>query len=349
MNKKEVSEIVVKLYEGYINGNGNENRLIKCLSYFMNEKEIIITSGCLFGIKNLFKILNFTSNCNDNILLDYLKNKKITNEEEKEIFKIITDENILKHFVKKLTTFSYPQSKYIFHKGSNLLIKPIFDGNRCEFSIDNDLPKDITLNRQNGEISGIVNDEMNEYEYIIKCKNIWKEIETKLIIEIYDIFFDEKDKGKNIELDDKKRKIECINTSLNLCDSMDYCCFLNFRTKKNKKVCVKFKYDEKNDDGSIRFGLSSDEERRNNYFYCVINKIKLTVDDNGDIDGNILSINPNIKLNNGSIYEMICDMKKGEMSIRIDNSNPIILVNKLKSGLIPFLGVGGKNNSLYLL
>lgn len=70
MNKKEVSEIIVKLYEGYINGNGNENRLIKCLSYFMNEKEIIITSGCLFGIKNLFKILNQQINItNDNLLL----------------------------------------------------------------------------------------------------------------------------------------------------------------------------------------------------------------------------------------------------------------------------------------
>lgn len=46
---------------------------------------------------------------------------------------------------------------------------------------------------------------------------------------------------------------------------------------------------------------------------------------------------------------MICDMKKGEMSIRIDDSNPVVILNNLKSDLIPFLGVEGNNNSLELV
>lgn len=152
------------------------------------------------------------------------------------------------NFVKKLTTFSYPQSKYTLYKDSNLLIKPIFDGTKCEFSIDNDLPKDITLNRQNGEISGKVSDKMNEYEYTIKCKNIWKEIETKLIFEIKDIHFDEDNKGEYIELDDEKIKIKCINTPSKFYNTMDYCCFLNCKIKKDENICIKFKYDGKDND-----------------------------------------------------------------------------------------------------
>lgn len=354
MNKKELSEIIVKLYEGYINGNGNENRLMKCLSYFMYEKEIIITSGCLFGVKNLFKILNYQikliSKENDNLLLDYLKNKELTNEEEKEIVEIITDENILIIFIKKLTTFSYPQSKYTFYKGNNVMIKPTFDGTKCKFSINSDLPKDIIFNKQNGEISGKINDEIKECEYTIKCKNIWKEIEVKLKIEIKEIYFDEENKGEYIELEDNKRKIKCIiENDRCLHNVINYNCYLNCKIKKNEYFSIKFKYDEKNCNGSIRIGLSSDERIGNNYFYCKIEKNDTVVFNSGNIDGNIVSENPNIKLNNGSIYEMICDMKERELSIKMDNSNPIVLVNKLQSDLIPFLGVGYKNNSLELL
>lgn len=219
-------------------------------------------------------------------------------------------------------------------------------GDRYDFRINKQLPNGITFNNESGEISGKVENEISKSEYIIECKNIRSKMEFKLSLE-FNISFTKEYGNGEISISENGKLM--TNIGDNWCH-----CYLNLKIESGI-YHVKYKFIQSSSYDSMMIGLSE----TNNYCGRNIYSQKGTCDyyatngKSGIVDchmGSLVTPNPNITNHgNGSIYELIINMKFGEFSICHNNSFPVLLVRNLQPPLYLFSRLSGKNQSLELI
>lgn len=184
VKRDERATLVSKLCTNY--NDIHRKRTIFCLGLFINNVNDICMMKRMCGFKLLFKILILDQLLLGDkiILIEYIRKSNLTNEEEKDMIKIIKSEELLNELkTKEITSFSYPKSQYSFFINKRITINPEYNGTKCKFSIYPSLPCGIIIDEESGIIYGEVENIIDKKEYEIICRNNISEKKFKMSLQ----------------------------------------------------------------------------------------------------------------------------------------------------------------------
>lgn len=315
------------------------------LIYYNILEEDIYTIHKLGGIELLLKIVNSSRYTNKEISEMIVKSiTSFTSKLSLELMdETIIDKSLIRELkFRKATSFKYLSSYYHFLPNEYIRIKPITDSKCCRYSISPDLPVGLTINSKTGEIFGTVRREFRECKYTVICVNICDIISCELNIKIEKYQF-VNDFSSKLVLLEKNRKVwkktKTDNSWAYLNIRMEY--FVYY---------IKYRFKGKDNDSENKIILGGDKNY--NHFSLQEKYYGIELYKNGssliNSDATIVTEPKITNHGNGSIYELIYDMKHYTLSIIHDNQITI-LMQDLPSVLYPCVEILELNGSIELI
>lgn len=301
------------------------------------------------GIELLFKIVNSIRYASKEISEMIVKSiASFTTDESFELMdETIVDTSLIEELMySKMTSFQYPTCYYHFLPNEYIRIKPIIDSKCCRYSISPELPNGLVLNCKTGEIFGKVNNEVKQSKYTVICVNICDIISVELYIKIEKYIFVNDFSSELVLLEKNRKAWKKTETENNLV-------YLNIRMEYFVYY-IKYRFDGNDNDSNnkIILGAKRSANRFGKYNFQQTDNYDIALYKNGSsLINNDATIVNEPKIANhgdGSIYELIYDMKEHTLSI-IHEKRRILLMQDLPSVLYPYVKIFEFNTCVELL
>lgn len=151
-------------------------------------------------------------------IINIFKESVKENEEDaKLIDEIVKDDSIKDQIFPKLELFEYEDSEFTFILNDYVSLLPKTNVENCHFTIDKELPSNLTFNKNTGEISGRVIKEISDEIHIIKCQHEKYTLSCELKISVSEIKFITDTYSSDIMLADNGKKCISSNYRKSIC------------------------------------------------------------------------------------------------------------------------------------
>lgn len=246
----------------------------------------------------------------------------------------------------RMTYFQYGKEFYSLFTHEHFKLSPEYDGSECKFSVNPSFPNYITFNQDTGEIEGECPYPSSKVDYIVKCSNKTNALTFKLAIEVKAVTFQFKEEYKTGELSFSQSNTIVKSLSTNKDEYNISHCYVDVEMKKGIYRIVYQSFTPK----IVLFGATTTNTSTDPDLHDQDNSWTIDIYADGIIlyGKNKCKI-PNWKAVKNAIYEMIYDMDKKTISIKLPDGKEYKLFKNVAKPLYPFVGLFYKNSAVKLI